>query len=270
VTYSVVELVCGKLAPDESIRTTGRFPRGWVEQYLEALSKEANSGPANASIHKGLVHAVHWASFHLWFRYASWLSEGGSIPETEVAFEKVHVESEFFFWEPLSVLPPIVAKNTHTGHEQEIIRLCFYDNVLLPSSRPAEPEVIKWSEEYRLHLAAIRESWNSTEYWSRWVVHAIRFASIYLGVAILTAEGETLANKQSGHSADRVSALVGRLLHILPAKTIDVASRWLRLAHLPRSSEGMPAEVSKHSLTQRARVRTLSEIVLQSGRNSCP
>src|SRR4051812_25404263 len=71
----------------------GRFPEGWAADYCAFLGEASTTDSALVWPWQ-LFQAVHFVSFHLWFRYAAWCSlNSQSNPETECLLGRVQLES---------------------------------------------------------------------------------------------------------------------------------------------------------------------------------
>lgn len=264
MSLQVYEIVCGQFAPDESIRIDGKLPEDWEAVYTASLAESLAGACDSENISAEIVDAVHWASFHLWIRYLSWLGNNDPNLDTEAALGRIQLESELFFWNSLPTTPPLSSHDVNQ-HESEIIRLSLFDNSL-SSSQASQAGIDMWAQEYRVQLAEIRQRWDSVHVWNKWTVQAIRFASIYFGIAHLATEGKALVDKELGLFPDRITQTVDRFRPVLPIATVELLSRWLRLAHLRRSSSGVPELVSPCLEPLRFKVRTISEGILQLGR----
>lgn len=255
---------------DESLLQSGRLPEGWEADYFAALASLAWEMRDNQAISGEAVDAIHWVSFHLWFRYLSWsISTSLTNNETEEALGRVQLESELFAWNmlPVSSHARHQAYNDNPNfHERALVQMCLFDNCVLEPTEFQTSDVMEWTTAYRAHVMSLLNWWTSNRLWNTWTVQAIRFASVYLGVAMLPVEGNVVADGVPGLAPSRISATIARLKPVLPKSTVQVISRWLRLAHLPRDADGRPAILSAYPPSHRASVRTVSESVLQSCR----
>jgi hypothetical protein len=97
------DLSLGSQSPLHSILTTGAFPRGWVDDYLENLGRATAVLHARSHWPKKLVAAVHVAAlYYLPTWYEGWqrFNPGAKNLETETAIKQIRLASEVFLLGP--------------------------------------------------------------------------------------------------------------------------------------------------------------------------
>src|SRR5262249_47029131 len=112
----LVALASGQHRVVSTLIDEGRLPEHWVAQYCDFLAGAIHNIGGGAFWPWKLFQAVHFVSFHLWFRYAAWRSfENKANRETELLLGRVQLASELFLWNSACSVPLLPDPGTSSG-----------------------------------------------------------------------------------------------------------------------------------------------------------
>lgn len=242
------------LSAARSLLEHGRLEARWFLDFKSILNSVDQQPTAYWA--PTYVRAVRLASLYLPLRYRSWsLASGQTDVETQRALAEVGRTAEVTLWEHA-----LAAAET-PKHEDDA-RICehvFQSVEGLCTGRVSLPE---WEHAYCRMIDAVSTRWYASSWWPRWPCMAVHFASFYLDVG-LTQELPVAAQVSLSGQEEEVLERLGRLMN---PTTLDIVRAWITSTGALRDGSGTPLLGKPKVGTRKAKVRTVSEVLLMRSR----